>query len=570
MATERGANQIAMIQAVVRSEKIRTLYRQTTPVLVTNALNSFIVGAVVWSSTPKARVIGWVAAMWMVALGRAALARSYLRVAPPLTDADRWGWRFAVGSAVTGVLWGIAGYSLLAHASASSQLLVASVIGGMCAAAAATTTSYVPAFLAFSLPALAGLSLRMIQFGNAAHSIMALMMVIYAVGLTAVARVNNRALTEAFTLRFENERLVEEITVAQERLEQTNRTLEQRVTERTEALRVQSEALRDAQRMESVGRLAGGVAHDFNNLLTIILANLTDMTSQRGISTHSAIALGEMRAAATKGADLVRQLLMFSRRQRTRPETLDLNAVVRAMENLLCHLLGNQSTLELALQQSPLLVRVDPTQIEQVIINLVSNARDAMASGGVVTIETNTVHLNETTDALEAGSYASLTVSDTGSGIDSETQQLIFDPFFTTKDVGKGTGLGLATVYGIVQQCRGNIRVISEVNRGSSFRIYLPPAGAAPLNGKIECRKLEIAGAGSIPPANNGAVTVLLVEDEPTVRNVVRRILKREGFRVLTADSAERALVISAKQSYAIDLLVTDVVMSGMGGPQLA
>jgi CheY-like chemotaxis protein len=154
--------------------------------------------------------------------------------------------------------------------------------------------------------------------------------------------------------------------------------------------------------------------------------------------------------------------------------------------------------------------------------------------------------------------------------MDSETQQLMFDPFFTTKDVGKGTGLGLATVYGIVQQCQGDIRVVSEVNRGSSFRIYLPPAGTSTLNGEIERRKLEIAGAGSNPPPNNGAVTVLLVEDEPTVRNVVRRILKREGFRVLTADSAERALAVSAEQSHAIDLLVTDVVMSGIGGPQLA
>jgi CheY-like chemotaxis protein len=217
-----------------------------------------------------------------------------------------------------------------------------------------------------------------------------------------------------------------------------------------------------------------------------------------------------------------------------------------------------------------LLVRVDPTQIEQVIINLVTNARDAMASGGVVSIATSTVDLAETTDALQEGSYAVLTVTDTGSGMDSETRQLIFDPFFTTKDVGKGTGLGLATVYGIVQQSHGDIRVVSEVNRGSSFRIYLPPAGAATLMGESEGRKREVARVGSVPPPNNGAVTVLLVEDEPTVRNVVRRILKREGFRVLTADSAERALAVSAEQSHAIDLLVTDVVMSGMGGPQLA
>ncbi len=486
------------------------------------------------------------------------------------SDADRWGRRFVVGAAAAGLLWGAAGYSLLAHASAVSQLLVTFVIGGMCAAAAGTTASHLPAFLTFSLPALAALSLRMIQFGDSTHSVMAAMIVIYALALSVVARMNNRVLTEAFTLRFENERLITEISLAQERLEETNRTLEQRVTERTEALRVQSETLRDAQRMEAVGRLAGGVAHDFNNLLTIILANLSDIIGHRNSKARSTIALDEMREAATKGADLVRQLLMFSRRQRTIPETLDLNAVVRGMDKLLCRLLGERCTLELALQEFPLLVRADPTQIEQVIVNLTTNARDAMVNGGIVTIATSTVNLAEPTAVLEAGSHALLTVSDTGHGMDPETLQLIFDPFFTTKDVGKGTGLGLATVYGIVHQCGGDVRVTSEVNHGSSFRIYLPAAGVSTLKAESEPRMLRISGAVTDPPPHNGAVTVLLVEDEPTVRNVARRILRHEGFRVLTAENAERALAVSAKHNAAIDLLVTDVVMSGMGGPQLA
>ena len=559
-----------MIEVDVRSEKIRTLYRQTMPVLVTNTLNAIIVGAVLWNVAPKARILGWVAAMGCVAFARAFVSRSYHRVGPPHPRADLWGRFFVVGSATTGVLWGAAAYVLLAHCSASSQLLVTFVIGGMCAAAAGTTAAHLPAFLAYILPALTGLSLRMIQFGDSTHTVMTALLVIYTTALSAVARVNNRVLTEAFTLRFENERLIGEITIARERLEETNCTLEQRVTERTEALRIQSETLRNAQRMESVGRLAGGVAHDFNNLLTVILANVSDIISRQPSRDPPTLALNEMRDAATKGADLVRQLLIFSRRQRTIPETLDLNNVVRAMDKLLCRLLGEPLTLKLNLQASPLLVRVDPTQLDQVIVNLVTNARDAMPGGGVVTIETSAVNLAEPTGVLDAGSYALLTVSDTGNGMDSETQQLIFDPFFTTKDVGKGTGLGLATVYGIVKQCGGDIRVTSEINRGTSFRIYLPPAGVSTLKEQPESNAIDVPGAISDPPPDNGAVTVLLVEDDPTVRNVARRILRHEGFRVLTAESAERALIVSAEHSGCIDLLVTDVIMSGMGGPQLA
>jgi two-component system, cell cycle sensor histidine kinase and response regulator CckA len=559
-----------MIEVDVRSEKIRTLYRQTTPVVVTNILNAIIVGAVLWNVAPKAQILGWVAAIGCVAVARAVVSRSYHRVVPPHSRADLWGRRFVVGSAATGVLWGAAAYALLAHSSAPSQLLVTFVIGGMSAAAAGTTASHLPAFLAYVLPALSGLSLRMIQFGDSAHTVMAALLVIYAVALSVVARMSNRVLTEAFTLRFENARLIADITIARERLEETNCTLERRVTERTETLRLQSETLRNAQRMESVGRLAGGVAHDFNNLLTIILANVSDIIGRQHSRDPSTRALNEVRDAATKGADLVRQLLMFSRQQRTTPETLDLNNVVRAMDKLLCRLLGEPLTLKLILQASPLLVRVDPTQLDQVIVNLVTNARDAMISGGVVTIETSTVNLTEPIEALDAGSYALLTVSDTGNGMDFETQQLIFDPFFTTKDVGKGTGLGLATVYGIVKQCGGYVRVTSEINRGSSFRIYLPPAGISTLKVEGEPNAVKLSGAVTDPPPDKHAITVLLVEDEPTVRNVTRRILRHEGFRVLTAESAERALRVSAEHSESIDLLVTDVVMSGMGGLQLA
>jgi len=559
-----------MVEVSVRSERIRTLYRQTTPVLITNCLNSIIVGAALWGSAPRSLLSVWVIAMCAVALGRAGLARAYVQSGRLPPNAGAWGARFATGSAIAGLLWGGAGYVLLANASSLSQLLVTFMIGGMCAAAAGTTASYLPAFLAFSLPALIALSARMIQFGDSIHVVMAVVLLIYAVALSAVARMNGRVLAEAFTLRFENERLIGELTTAQTQLEESNRNLEQRVSERAEALRVQSETLRNAQRMESVGRLAGGVAHDFNNLLTIILANLSDINPSRDSAAQTTSALNEVREAATKGADLVRQLLMFSRQQRTLPEILDLNTVARTMDRSLRELLGGRRTLVLDLQNSPVLVRADPTQIEQVLLNLVSNARDATTSEGVIRIETCTLDLTEPSEVLEAGPFATLAISDTGTGMDTDTQQLIFDPFYTTKGVGKGTGLGLATVYGIVQSCAGEIRVDSQVNCGSTFRIYLPLARSSTVKTDGEARSLALAQPPSQPTTGETAITVLLVEDEPMVRNVTRRILSREGFRVLTAESAERALAVSARHGDVIDLLITDVIMAGISGPQLA
>jgi len=559
-----------MTDSKVRAEKVRTLYRQTTAVLLTNTINSVIVCVMLWNSAPKSQLLGWITLLGATSISRMLLFRRYQKTPPAPHAAELWGARFVVGSVTAGTLWGGAGFLLLPQASNLSQLLITFVIGGMCAAAAGTLASHLPAFFAFVAPALTALSLRMVLFGDSTHVIMAVITLIYGFGLFAVANVNHRVFTEAFSLRFENEKLLGKLSRAQSRLEETNRTLEERVIERSEAFRKQSEALRDAQRMEAVGRLAGGVAHDFNNLLTIILANLSEIIENRQLGEPFIAILKEMHDAAVKGADLVRQLLLFSRRQRTVSKILDLNHAVSDMEKLLSRLLGEQLTLRLVLSDSHLYVNVDPTQIEQVIINLVTNARDAMTSGGVATIETRTVELREATDGLSPGRYVLLLVSDTGSGMDSDTRHLIFDPFFTTKDVGKGTGLGLASVYGIVEQSGGHIRVSSELHRGSSFSIYLPPA--TPLANAIVTEGLvgRTALALDKPSKASPAATVLLVEDEPTVRAVIERILKHEGHRVISARSAEQALALCEGDTGPIALLVTDVVMAGMDGPALA
>ena len=553
----------------VRAEQIRTVYRQTGTVLLTNCVNSVIVSAVLWSSVATPLILGWLALILMMSIARGWLYRRYLQANPTPSQIGPWGARFVVGSGAAGALWGGACFFLMSDAGPLPELLVSFVIGGMCAAAAGTLASHLPAFLAFSVPALAALAFCMASLGGAMHSAMAVMVLIYAGGLTAVAKVNHRVITEAFSLRFEKAVLLERLSAAQSHLEETNRTLEERVAERTEAFRKQADALRDAQRMEAIGRLAGGVAHDFNNLLTVILINLSDLVERPTLDERTRAILQEVRQAATRAADLVRQLLMFSRRQRAVPEILDLNDVVGSMDTLLRRLLGGERSLRLVLADSAPCVHLDAAQLEQIIINLITNARDAMPSGGVVTVETRTLQLAETADGIEAGSYAKLSVSDTGAGMDAATRQSIFEPFFTTKEVGKGTGLGLATVYGIVEQSGGQIRVSSEPSQGSCFDVYFPLA-ESPSEAQNAAALRAGSGTRKAVKSRGAVVTVLLVEDEPSVRAVARRILERAGHRVLAAESAEEALTLSAEHTGPIELLVTDVVMAGMGGPVLA
>jgi hypothetical protein len=318
-----------------------------------------------------------------------------------------------------------------------------------------------------------------------------------------------------------------------------------------------------AQKMEAVGRLAGGVAHDFNNLLTVILSYsdllLEDLPSEAAERED----IGEIRKAAVAASSLTRQLLAFSRQQVLQPRILDINAVVTATEKLLTRLLGEDVRLTTSLAQGLGTVKVDPGQLEQIIMNLAVNARDAMPRGGQLTIETTNVDMDESYvrghPVAQAGRYAMLAVSDTGIGMDAQTQARIFEPFFTTKEQGKGTGLGLATVYGIVKQSGGFIWVYSEPGRGTSFKIYLPrvdePVTPAP----------EAAAA-----VIGGSETVLVVEDVAAVRGVACEMLRRHGYTVLEAADAATALRLAGQHEGEIQLLLTDVVMPDASGRELA
>ena len=339
------------------------------------------------------------------------------------------------------------------------------------------------------------------------------------------------------------------------------------LSERNEAraaLHRAEEQLRQVQKMEAVGRLAAGVAHDFNNVLSVILSYAETIAGDLKPGDPIAADIEEVRRAAVRAADLTRQLIAFSRQQVLEPKVLNLNPSVAGMERLLRRLLG--ADVELTIRPGVGLwnVKADPGQVAQILMNLAVNARDAMPQGGELTIETANVTLDEEHASgrrdVRAGSYVMLAVSDTGVGMDVETRQRVFEPFFTTKDKGKGTGLGLATVFGVVKQSGGHIELRSELGEGTTFEVYLPKVSSVPD---------APTSQRPSPDVHRGNETILLVEDDDQVRAVARSILRRKGYVVLEASGGEEARLLREQHKAEIDLLLTDVVLPQMSGRRL-
>jgi signal transduction histidine kinase len=334
----------------------------------------------------------------------------------------------------------------------------------------------------------------------------------------------------------------------------------------TRLLHERDEQLRHAQKMEAIGRLAGGVAHDFNNLLTAIIGYTDLLVERMDPQDQNARDVAEIRKAADRAAGLTRQLLAFSRKQFLNPTVLDLNETVSGMLQMLPRVIGEHIQTTVALAGDLVRVKADASQMEQVLVNLVLNARDAMPAGGHITIETGNVMLGASRIraenlTVEPGSYVMLAIADTGTGMDEATRARVFEPFFTTKPKGKGTGLGLATVYGIVDQSGGSISITTAPGRGTSVRIYLPATKAT-----VERQVVQAAPA----QGSSGSETVLLVEDNDSVRDLAAKALRRRGYVVHEARDAEEAIDWSLTSGIRPQLLVTDVVMPGLSGPNLA
>jgi CheY-like chemotaxis protein len=321
--------------------------------------------------------------------------------------------------------------------------------------------------------------------------------------------------------------------------------------------------------METVGRLAGGIAHDFNNLLTVINGYSDILLRRLGETDPSRREIGEIHKAGERAAALTRQLLAFSRKQVLVAKSVNLNEIVSGMSVMVRRLIGENIEFATLLDPELRTVLADPGQFEQVVLNLAVNARDAMPSGGTITISTANVDLAAQEDRdgyiLPAGRYARLEVADTGCGMDEETKARMFEPFFTTKERGKGTGLGLASVYGIVKQSGGHIRARSAPGRGTSFEVYLPVREKNP-----DAPKETAPASTNSPGTDRTGETILLVEDEEMVRAMMREGLQRDGYSVLAAGNAQEAISLLERHSRPIDLLLTDLMMPGMNGMELA
>ena len=351
-------------------------------------------------------------------------------------------------------------------------------------------------------------------------------------------------------------------------LTDTNRRLESLVAEheRTRAMLAASEEqVRQSQKMEAVGRLAGGVAHDFNNILTAILSYSDFLIEALPANDPRGDDAREIRRAARRATTLTGQLLAFSRRQVHQPRPLDLNVVIKEFSKILARVIGEDVKLEMEFCEGLGTIKADPGQVEQVIMNLVVNASDAMPHGGTITLSTKNVTVSDPETRphpqLRAGSYVALQVCDTGVGMDAATMKHIFDPFFTTKESGKGTGLGLATVYAIAERSGGVVGVHSAPGEGAEFTVYLP---------RVDAAAEHYASGANLPLPPRGHETVLFVEDDDAVRQLGHRIMERHGYTVIVARDGKEALERARRYADDIDLLITDVVMPNVGGKRLA
>jgi signal transduction histidine kinase len=392
-------------------------------------------------------------------------------------------------------------------------------------------------------------------------------MLIFMLALLFTARRMHYTIVTSLTLRTENTDLVQYLTSANVQAEQLNKELKGEIQQRQQteaALQVSQEQLVQSQKMEAIGQLAGGIAHDFNNLILVINGYSELLLGELKSDEKQRLKVEQIKQAGARAAALTQKMLAFSRQQVTHPRPVDLNTVVSSITPMLSRLIGE--SIHVVTRLSPVgQVKADPMQIEQVIMNLVLNARDAMPHGGTLTIETSNVELDHLYTGQHPGSqigtYVELAIRDTGMGMNAETKRRVFEPFFTTKEVGKGTGLGLSVVYGIVKQSGGYIEVTSESQKGSLFTVYLPRLSSPVVPSDAQTPEHSLA---------TGRESILIVEDEQAVRTLISGMLRQQGYDVIEASDGDDALRTVEHATGSVHLLITDLVMPRLGGSDLA
>jgi signal transduction histidine kinase len=547
-------------------QQVTLLYSGALEGLIATAVNAPVLAYIQRDVIPT-QVIGW----WLFYMAAVTLTRAgsvYRYWASPDSDtrALHWSHVYGIGAALAGLGWGMAGIVLYPSGSISHQVFLVFMLGGMAAGAVAVLTPRFEVFLLFFLPTLLPVIVQLFRQQDERHFAMGAVLLIFMSALLFTARRMYRTIGASLTLRTENTDLVQYLRSANVQAEQLNRELKTEIQQREEietALRESQEQLLQSQKMEAMGQLAGGIAHDFNNLLLVINGYSELLLNDPTFDEKKRRDLEQIKQAGNRAAALTHKMLAFSRRQLCQPRPIDLNTVVSNISPMLSRLIGE--TIHVMVTSTPVgRVKADPMQLEQVIVNLAVNARDAMPDGGTLTIETSNVELDHIyTDQHQGshiGTYVRLTVRDTGMGMDAETKRRVFEPFFTTKEIGKGTGLGLSMVYGIIKQSGGYIDVTSEPGSGSTFTIYLPR-----LSSTVTLSRPALV----VRPLPMGRERILLVEDEPAVRGFISNLLRRQGYDVYEASDGDDALRIEQTLE-AIHLLVTDLVMPRLGGFELA
>ena len=549
-------------------EQVRLLYGGAREAFFATLLNACLLAYMQRTVLPLSVLAAWLGYIVVVTIARSILVLRYRRASNRDSEARLWMKRYGVGAAAAGAGWGAAGFVLFPPESFVHQMFVVFVQAGMAAGAVALLTPRFGVFLSFFVPLMLPTTINLFAQGGEVHIVMGLMVVLYALALLITAGRTHAMIVSSIQLSSHNADLVRSLSAQKETAEQLNMELRQQIEhrERMEAALGESrEQLAQAQKMEAVGQLAGGIAHDFNNLLQIIKGYSQVILKEAGLPVTQRNNLEQIHEASDRAHALTEKLLAFSRRQIVDARPLEINAAVGNLMPMLNRLIGEDIRLTTILAPEAGWVNADPVHIEQVLLNLVLNAKDAMPEGGTVTIETASLEFDppaaQRHPGVQVGRFTRLQVTDTGHGMDSETQRRIFEPFYTTKEVGKGTGLGLSIVYYIVTQCAGFIDVASAPGRGTTFSVHLPRLDGVRDQPKPARDDGEIRGGREI---------ILVVEDEKTVRSLITVLLRKYGYTVLEAGDGEEALRILAESPAAVDLVVTDVIMPRMGGAEMA